>query len=150
MFSRLWGGDKGVTISDVEDNRFLVRFLCEEDLKRILDREPWEFDKSLIVMGRVQDTDSVTDVDMSTSKFWVQAHSIPFRYQTPEVATNIGGLVGDFVDVHSDGKGNCVGSFLRIQVRMDVSLALLRCTNVDFPGSGEQLIEFKYERLPEF
>lgn len=33
---------------------------------------------------------------------------------------------------------------------MDISLALLRCTVVDFPGSGEQLVEFKYERLPEF
>lgn len=33
---------------------------------------------------------------------------------------------------------------------MDVTIALLRRTVVEFPGNGEHLVLFKYERLPEF
>lgn len=150
LFSRLWGGEKGVSISDVEEDRFLARFSCEEDLIRVLEREPWDFDKSLIVMGRVKDNESVTDVGLNSTLFWIQAHAIPLRYRTPEVASDVGGLVGEFIDVTVATDGQCVGRFLRIRVRMDISLALLRCTIVDFPGYGEQLVNFKYERLPEF
>ncbi|KAK9903195.1 hypothetical protein M0R45_001160 [Rubus argutus] len=150
LFSRLWGGERGVSISDVEDDRFLVRFSCEEDLVRVLDKEPWDFDRSLIVMGRLKESESVMDVELSTALFWVQAHGVPFRYRIPEVAMDIGGLLGEFKDVTSASDGNCFGRFLRIRVRLDVSLALLRRTVVDFQEKGEQLIEFKYERLPEF
>lgn len=51
LFTRLWGGKHGVVISDVEDDRCLVRFSCEADMTRVLDREPWDFDRSLILLG---------------------------------------------------------------------------------------------------
>ncbi|KAK9911292.1 hypothetical protein M0R45_035211 [Rubus argutus] len=143
LFSRLWGGEKGVSISDVEDERFIARFSCEEDMQRVFDREPWDFDRSLIVMGRSKDVESVTDVVLSTAVFWIQAYGVPFRFRTPAVARDIGGLFGEFVDVKSDNEGSRVGRFIRIRVRMDVSIALLRQTVVDFPGSGEQLVAFK-------
>lgn len=116
LFSRLWGGEKGVSISDVEEERFLARFSCEEDLMRVLDKEPWDFDKSLVVMGRLKEIDSVTDVALSTSVFWVKAHGVPFRYRLPEVAVDIGGLVGEFFEVTADADGNCFGRFLRVKV----------------------------------
>lgn len=66
------------------------------------------------------------------------------------MAVDIGGLVGEFIDVKSDGEGTCVGRFLQIRVCMDIAISLLRRSVVEFPGVGEQLVEFKYERLPEF
>lgn len=150
LFTRLWGGDKWVLISDVEDERFLVRFLCEDDMVRVLDREPWEFDRSLIVMGRLNEAASVIDVRLSSDVFWVQAHGVPVRFRILEVAVDIGGLVGELVEVKSGEDGGCVGRFLRSRVRMDLSLALLRRTVVEFPVSGEHLVEFQYEGLPEF
>ncbi|KAK9932238.1 hypothetical protein M0R45_019484 [Rubus argutus] len=150
LFTRLWGGERGVSISDVEDDWFLVRFSCEEDLVRVLDKEPWDFDKALIVMERLKETDSVTDVVLNTEVFWVQAHGVPFRYRIPEVALDIGGMVGEFLEVTSDADGNCFGRFFRFKVRMDITIALLQCMVAEFPRHGEQLIEFKYERLPEF
>lgn len=51
---------------------------------------------------------------------------MPFRYRIPKVAMDIEGLVGEFLEVTSDADGNYFGRFLRIMVRMDISLALLR------------------------
>ncbi|KAK9938257.1 hypothetical protein M0R45_015007 [Rubus argutus] len=36
---------------------------------------------------------------------------VPFRYRIPEVAVDIGGMVGEFLEVTSDADGNCFGSF---------------------------------------
>lgn len=43
-----------------------------------------------------------------------------------------------------------MGHFIRIRVRFDVDLPLIRRTPVTFPEIGERLIEFKYEYLPEY
>ncbi|XP_061998978.1 uncharacterized protein LOC133716288 [Rosa rugosa] len=144
------GGAKGVVLSDVEGDRFLARFKCAEDMQRVLNREPWDFDRSLILMAPLGGAGSVMDVALSSTVMWVQAHGVPWRFCTPEVAEAIGGMVGTYERVKTDEQGCCVGKFLCIKVRMDVSLALLRHTVVDFPGVGDQLVEFKYERLPEF
>lgn len=36
---------------------------------RVLDKEPWDFDRSLIVMGRLKESESVMDVMLSTAVF---------------------------------------------------------------------------------
>ncbi|PRQ43462.1 putative transcription factor interactor and regulator CCHC(Zn) family [Rosa chinensis] len=129
---------------------FLACFRCEEDMRRVLDREPWDFDKSLIVMAPLGKARTVLDVELNSSVFWVQALGVPWKFRTPEVAKDIGGLLGVYKEVKVDAKGYCSGHCLCIRVRLDISLALLRCSIVEFPEFGDQLIEFRYERLPEF
>lgn len=151
LFTRLWGGDDGVTISDMEDDRFLARFVSEKDMKRVLDREPWDFDKSLVLLGALRDEGSVTDVTLVSSAFWVQIHGVPVRLRSPEVAEDIGGEVGQTMEIGRAGGGSdCVGRFLRVRVRMQINVALLRRTVVSFPGLDAFEVDFKYERLPEF
>lgn len=150
LFTRLWGGKGGVVISDVEDDRFLLRFSCEADMAKVLEREPWDFDRSLILMGVLREEEAVTAVDLKTAVFWVQIHGVPLRFRTPEVVEDIGSVVGGVVDVGRFSGEDCVGRFLRVRVRMDVTQPLLRRTVVPFPGIGDREIDFRYEHLPEF
>ncbi|XP_040369164.1 uncharacterized protein LOC121051163 [Rosa chinensis] len=147
LFSRLWGGDKGVTISDVEGNRFLACFQSEGDMRRVLYREPWDFDNSLIVMAPMGDARAITEVSLGSAVFWVQAHGVPWKFHTPEVAEDIGGMLGEYKEVKADEKGCCVGRCVCIRVCLDISLSLLRRTVVNFSEFGDQLIEFQYERV---
>lgn len=62
-------------------------------MKRVFDRELWNFDRLLIVMGRISEADLVADVVLSTPVFWIQAPGVLFRFCIPEVAIDIGGLV---------------------------------------------------------
>ncbi|KAL6211872.1 hypothetical protein ACLB2K_017095 [Fragaria x ananassa] len=43
-----------------------------------------------------------------------------------------------------------VGTFLRARVRLNFVQPLLRKSKIDFPGVGSRVVEFQYERLPEF
>lgn len=109
LFSRLWGGEDGVSISDVEEDRFLARFGSEKHMNRVLLREPWDFDKSLVLLGDLGNEDAVTAVPLVSALFWVQIHGVSVRYRTPEVAEDIGGEVGQIVEIGKSGGRDCVG-----------------------------------------
>ncbi|KAK9921712.1 hypothetical protein M0R45_030212 [Rubus argutus] len=119
-------------------------------MAKVLEREPWDFDRSLILMGVLREEEAVTAVDLKTAVFWVQIHGVPLRFRTPEVAEDIGSVVGGVVDVGRASGEDCVGRFLRVRVRMDVTQPLLRRTVVPFPGIGDREVDFRYEYLPEF
>ncbi|KAK9905263.1 hypothetical protein M0R45_000374 [Rubus argutus] len=79
QFALNWGGDDGVRVSVVEGDRFLARFTSEKDMLRVLDREPWDFDKSLVTVGMLGNEGAVTDVSLETTVFWVQIHGVPVQ-----------------------------------------------------------------------
>ena len=47
---KLWRGLHGVTIKEVGSNLFLAIFVREEDMKEVLDKSPWSFDRKLILL----------------------------------------------------------------------------------------------------
>ncbi|KAL6210030.1 hypothetical protein ACLB2K_020968 [Fragaria x ananassa] len=112
LFSRLWRGEEGVTITDMEDNRFAARFQSERDMWKI--------------------------------------HKVPFKYLSAEVAEDIGSEVGQIIDGKQGREADRVGTFLRARVRLNFVQPLLRKSKIDFPGVGSRVVEFQYERLPEF
>ena len=46
----LWKTNKGVQISEIEDDLFLVEFGNGKDKQKILDMCPWSFEKQLVLM----------------------------------------------------------------------------------------------------
>ncbi|CAL9000064.1 unnamed protein product [Prunus brigantina] len=61
VFSRLWKGKDGVSIKEIGERRFLVRFDNLNDKRRVLDMEPWTFRDGLVLLAEVQ-----TGVDART------------------------------------------------------------------------------------
>ncbi|KAL6269536.1 hypothetical protein ACE6H2_026447 [Prunus campanulata] len=51
VFSRLWRGMNKVSIKEIGDRRFLVRFSSKQDKLRVLDMEPWTYRESLVVLA---------------------------------------------------------------------------------------------------
>ncbi|PQM40802.1 hypothetical protein Pyn_12255 [Prunus yedoensis var. nudiflora] len=62
----------------------------------------------------------------------------------------IGNRLGQCIDVMEGSYGECLGRYLRIRVRLDVTKPLRRVMKLRFDHSLEAVIEFKYERLPDF
>ncbi|BFG25670.1 hypothetical protein CerSpe_119440 [Prunus speciosa] len=69
---------------------------------------------------------------------------------TVAVATTIASMVGEVIWVDNRDMQDCVGRFIRVRVRFDVSLPLMRRSPVTFPEVGEKFVEFRYEYLPEY
>lgn len=54
------------------------------------------------------------------------------------MARNIGALIGQVMEVDQNTKDDCVGRFLRVQVRFDVEQPLMRGAFLGYPGEGSQ------------
>lgn len=90
--------------------------------------EPWRFDKHLVVMHCCENDGPLQDIKFDRTVFWVQVHGVPMKYMT----------IGDH-----DG-----GSFIRIQVSIDLTLPLCSGRLVSLNKAKQVWVSFKYKRLP--
>ncbi|TXG61742.1 hypothetical protein EZV62_013105 [Acer yangbiense] len=61
----------------------------------------------------------------------------------------LGSMIGEVLDIDGGNSGDCVGKFMRVRIRMDITKPLKRCLWVDIMGDGtETIMILRYERLP--
>ncbi|ONH94853.1 hypothetical protein PRUPE_7G035300 [Prunus persica] len=149
-FSSLWKCKEDVSIKEIAQNRFWVRFVCDRDRCQVLDTEPWAYRRSLVLLAETPDDGSIHVVPLRYGTFWVQLHGIPGFCMTVAVAQAVGAIFGEVLWVDNRDGDDCVGRFIRIRAYFDVDLPLIYRTLVTLPDIGEKLIEFKYEYLPEY
>lgn len=136
---------------DIGENILLFEFNDCLDLERVLEFEPWSYDKSLVAFQRVQDFEIALRADYSHATFWVQFHNVPVKslsHETRELIEKAVGVVVQVANLEDDGSGG--GEFLRVQVTTDISKPLPRCTKLRSEGKQLGLVGIKYERLPNF
>ena len=76
-FKLLWKLIGEMKIRDIGGNILLFEFDDALDLERVLELEPWTYDKSLVIFRRAVDVDSAPLLPFDTVTFWVQLHNVP-------------------------------------------------------------------------
>ena len=94
-FTPLWTTRNGFKIQDFGDHRILFSLDNKEDVDKILEGEPWSFDKHLVVMSRYENEAPLEEIQFVKTKLWVQVHEIPFKYMTIKVAKKICSVLGE-------------------------------------------------------
>ena len=61
-FTPLWGAQNGFKIKVIGDHKILFSFEKEEDVDRIMNSEPWSFDKHLVVMHRYENDGPLQEI----------------------------------------------------------------------------------------
>lgn len=46
----VWKPNKGVLISDIEEDLFLIEFRYKRDKQKVLDMSPWSYKKNLVLL----------------------------------------------------------------------------------------------------
>ena len=82
-------------------------------MDRILEGEPWTFNKHLVVISRYENESSLWDIRFEKTKLWVQLHGIPMKFVTLEATKKIGSVLGE-VFAPTDPKLFDGGHFIRI------------------------------------
>lgn len=96
-FKSLWKINGELKIRDIGDNVLLFKFDDSMDLERILEFEPWLYDKNLVAFQRVQEVELVPYLEYSHASFWVQFHNVPIKSFTYETGEQIGKAIGEVV-----------------------------------------------------
>ncbi|XP_030931069.1 uncharacterized protein At4g02000-like [Quercus lobata] len=149
-FRPLWRSEKDVQIKDMGDNILFFNFEDECDLGRVLEHEPWTYDKHLVVFEKVTANVPISALAFQFTTFWIQIHDLPVQCLNQETRNAIGNSLGTIqlmTDSESEGgKGN----YLRVRVQIDITKPLNRVRKVWHEGSVIGCTILKYERLPNF
>ena len=146
-FTPLWRAKNGFKIQKIGDHEMLFSFDTKEEVDRILNSEPWSFDKHLVVMQRYDHESSLEDVSFERTNFWVQVHGLPIKFMTIAAAEKICGVVGEVIS-QTESKLYDGGNFIRVKVAVNINLPLCRGRLVTLNDEKQVWISFKYERLP--
>ncbi|CAB4268866.1 unnamed protein product [Prunus armeniaca] len=147
---RAWGTMREVGVKDLRDNLFLFTFTTMRDKEMVIRRGPWNFDKQLVLLETPYGNRAPNRMVLQNADFWVQAHNLPLNRMTVTTGRQIGNRLGQCIDVMEGAYGECLGKYLHIRVRLDVTKPLRRVMKLQFDHSLKAVIEFKYERLPDF
>ena len=150
MFRPLWRSEKVVQIKDMGDNILFFNFEDECDLDRVLEHEPWTYDKHLVVFEKVTTNVPISSLAFQFTTFWIQIHELPVQCLNQETRDAIGSSLGTpLLMTDSESKGG-KGNYVRVRFRIDITKPLNRVRKVWFEGSVIGCTILKYECLPNF
>ncbi|XBJ23570.1 hypothetical protein VPH35_001681 [Triticum aestivum] len=145
----------------LDRNRCLFTFHDESSKKKALDSGPWSFNKDLIY-------------EFKFIPIWVRVYGIPMGMMSSETGELIGKNIGEVLDIDLDHDGTAMGEFMRIKVRMDITVPIIRFITLEIENDEEEqedmyeeltgavaeeenkrkkerkIIDFKYEHLSDF
>lgn len=147
-FKLLWRTKKGFEIRDMGNHMMLFVFSDAADIDRVLQGEPWTFDKHLVALKKMEKSNAIKELDFSKTSFWVQVHNLPLRSSSLAIAKEIVSIVGQ-VDMKASEEGDLNSfNFLRLRVAVDTTKPLCRGRKITMAEGKEGWVSFKFERLP--
>ena len=128
------------------DHKILFVFDNKAEADKVIQSEPWTFDKHLIVMERYGPSSSIDELTLDKTTFWVQVHGLPVKFMNVKALEKICEVLGKIILTVNlnEAKG---GNFIRVHVSMDVNGPLCRGRLVSLGREKQVWISFKYERL---
>uniref|UniRef100_A0A7N2LME0 CCHC-type domain-containing protein n=1 Tax=Quercus lobata TaxID=97700 RepID=A0A7N2LME0_QUELO len=146
-FNPIWRSKNGFKVRNVGNHTILFIFDNEEEVKKIMEGEPWSFDKHLVMIKRYDYSIPIKDLVFDQVSLWVQVHDIPIKYLSREVAEKLCEAVGE-VNKESSLLEVDRGNVMRIRVKVNTTLPLCRGRIFTLENGSKGWVSFKYERLP--
>jgi len=144
-----WKLKKNFGAREVGENLYIFQFFAQEDKSRVLQGDPWIFDKQLILLAEVEESIAPSEVQFIHVDFWVRGYDILFGHKSKEtaraLAAHFGGLV-EYREIDTLGWSR----YKDFRVKVNIHEPLLRGAIASFGDAGAKWIPFKYERLPNF
>ncbi|KAL8525181.1 hypothetical protein ACS0TY_014707 [Phlomoides rotata] len=140
---------RGFTTKEIGKNLFSFQFRSGADMQGILTREPWHFDKNILLLKELGGGEQPSTATFTTATFWVRLYDLPLSARSLKPVTHIGNTIGEIVEVDLASLEGVTHS-IRIKVRIDFRKPLRRGIHLELKGAKQIWVEFKYERLPSF
>ena len=144
MFTPLWKSMNGFKIKKEGDHVVLITFDNKEEMEKVIDAEPWSFDKHLVVLQCYDKDIDVRDLEFNRASFWVQMHDLPVRFQRRKVAEQICEAAGR-INASTDDSESEGDNFMRVRVSVDITQPLCRGKVISLDNDKELWVSFKYE-----
>ena len=145
-FTPLWRSRNGFQVRNLGNHMVLFVFYNKEEVEKVIQSEPWSFDKHLMVLERYDKNNLVKEFQFNKTTFWVQVHGLPIKFMNVRAAAKICEVLGTVLPSTNQQETEG-GNFVRIRVSLDVTIPLCRGRLVSIGRDKEVWVSFKYERL---
>ncbi|KAL9235615.1 hypothetical protein vseg_010360 [Gypsophila vaccaria] len=149
---KLWTGKQTVVgnVIDVPSKTFMFRFSDVRDKLRVLEGQPWHFDRFVWCFNDPNPVGTLWDVPMHHVPLWARIYDLPLEGRTRrENCIRMGNQIGTFIGMDETGFPELERS-MRMKILHDVRVPLKK--NVDIRMKGGRVVSFmvRYEGLPLF
>ena len=104
VLSTVWKLNVWLVIKEVGERLFIFNFEDNGDKVGVLQRQPWSFNKSLLVLANYEGLSSSEEIVLQWCPFWVQIHGLSLAMMIEKIDLILGESVGDVEEVDSDGE----------------------------------------------
>ncbi|KAB5560806.1 hypothetical protein DKX38_005763 [Salix brachista] len=121
---RRWQLKGPMTLIDLENNFFIVKFLLEEVMKHVLTGGPWQVVGQYVTTQRWKPGFDPKEEKITHMTAWVRINGLNVEFFRFDVLEKIGNLIGLTVKVDPHTMSQSRGKFARICVELDISKPL--------------------------
>ncbi|XP_060969478.1 probable polyamine oxidase 5 [Cannabis sativa] len=82
MMASLWKPGKGLYVKELDQNHFLFQFYHEIDIKRVINRSPWTFERKQLIFERLKVGDNPRSIPLNQLDLWIQIHDLQHGFPT--------------------------------------------------------------------
>ncbi|XWS53817.1 hypothetical protein CRYUN_Cryun10bG0032700 [Craigia yunnanensis] len=90
VLSNVWKLSSGMVVKEVGNRIFVFQFQENKEKERVLLRQPWSFNKSLLVLQNLEENMKPEEVKIQWCPFWVQEHGLPLGLMTEKIGIVLG------------------------------------------------------------
>lgn len=90
----VWKHLQGVTISNLEADRFLFHFFHMVDYQRVLKSGPWSFNNNILILGAINEGEDPANILLFYVPFWIQVSSVPIEFVAQTIREHMGNYIG--------------------------------------------------------
>ncbi|CAL8115939.1 unnamed protein product [Prunus armeniaca] len=126
-----WALKGPMSLIDLENNYFIVKFLLEEDMQYVLTSGPWQIAGQYLVTQQWKPGFNPKEECVTHMTAWVRINGLNVEYFRPDVMGKIGNLIGHTVKVDALTMSQARGKFARICVELDLSKPLVPFIEVE-------------------
>ncbi|KAL2892758.1 hypothetical protein RDABS01_008667 [Bienertia sinuspersici] len=120
------------------------------DKQRVLDGQPWHFERHAILLGEVDINGEPSDIQLNYLPMWVRVYNLPFKGRLNLTnVENVAKKVGIFIKMDKSGSMG-IDKSIRVRVNVDVRKPLIQKVKIKMRGGMEDYFDVKYEKPPLF
>ncbi|KAL8502097.1 hypothetical protein ACS0TY_021279 [Phlomoides rotata] len=140
---------RGFMTKEICKNLFSFQFHSQSDMLGVLAREPWYFDKNVILLKVLKRGEQPSTITFDSTNFWVRLYDLPTAARTLKSINLIWGKIGEVLEVDL-GTMEGITRSVWIKVKVDLRKPLKIGIMLEMGTAKCVWIDFKYERLPSF